>query len=100
MEATAIRTWNKPHTKATVTVTVDGVALKPVGGARAAQCRFALLYIPNNGRNEWQLLGLRAASVSEYGATVVPIVEAEDVETTYGDVTARRSVLDGSTEGF
>lgn len=83
MEATAVRTWNKAHTKAVVTVTVDGVALKPVGGRRAEQCSFALLYPvkanmpPYEFTGEHALLGLRSSPALVDGCeAAVPIVEA------------------------
>jgi hypothetical protein len=40
---TAVRTWNGPRTKATVTITADGVVIKSLGGGRAARAQAAVV---------------------------------------------------------
>jgi hypothetical protein len=78
---TAVRTWNRPHTKATVTITfADGTTAK-AGGARAERCSYALLY-SDRRTGAWRLLGLRSEpkTDSNYGAQfIVPITEGEAV---------------------
>jgi 3-hydroxyisobutyrate dehydrogenase-like beta-hydroxyacid dehydrogenase len=44
---TAVRTWNRPHTKATVTLYKDGVELEAAGGKRAERANAVIVILQN-----------------------------------------------------
>lgn len=63
MEPTAVRTWNRPRTKATVTVTLPDGAVKVLGGKRAERAEAAIIMesLDYNGTPlRWKVYGLRA----------------------------------------
>lgn len=76
----AVRTWNRPGTKATVTLYNGFVVIGKAGGNRAERCNYALAYEPSHKPGEWQLLGLRSQPVTDgnYGNQVVVEIEEED----------------------
>jgi len=73
-EVTAVRTWNKPHTKATVTVTIGDDYVKKVGGERAGRCSYVLVY-QRRDNGLWRFLGLRSEPRAEGTSIVFPITE-------------------------
>lgn len=77
MASTAVRTWNGPHTKATVLVTCEDSHTKKLGGRRAEQCSYAIAYQRADG--SWSVLGLRSAPKGESGFSgrqdIIPITD-------------------------
>lgn len=78
MNASAVRTWDQAHTRATVTVTCPDGHVAQLGGARAARCSYALIYQRAGG--SYDVLGLRAQAVANrdgrHRYNVVPIKDA------------------------
>jgi hypothetical protein len=51
---TAIRTWNRPHTKATVVLFKDGVEIGQAGGKRAERANAVIVILQNEqSLNRW-----------------------------------------------